>query len=283
MTTRREFLTIAAGTLLLTDAVTLLGADSKKETWKIGICDWDLRATGRISSLAVAKELGFEGVQVSYQPDGPDSLADKTNRRQFLAAAKEHDVAVASLCIGLMNRYPLATTPEAEDWVVDCLEALEEMDIPQVLIPFFGNADMEQHKEHQPIVIEKFKRLAPIAEQKKKILAIESYLSAADHIQMIDAVGSDAVKVYYDVLNSRHKGYDIFREMEVLGAKKLISEIHFKDENRLGAGKIDFTKVCETLKKTAYEGWVVVESSAPGDWKESQAANAKFVKTLLGR
>ena len=282
MKTRREFLSIAAGSLLLADAAVLLGAE-EKTPWKIGICDWDLRATGRLSSLAVAKELGFEGVQVTYQPEGPDSLLDRTNRAKFLAAAKEAGVAIASLCIGQMNDRPLATTPEAESWTVDCLNAMDEMDVARVLIPFFANADILEHKDHQPLVIEKFKRLAPIAERKKRVLAIESYLSAEDLVKMTDAIGSDAVKVYYDVRNCKNKNYDIFHEIELLGSKKLLSEIHFKDNSRLGSGDIDFTKVKATLEKIGYEGWVVVESSVTGNWRESQAANAQFVKKLIGR
>ena len=283
MQTRREFLTIAAGSLLLADAATLLAEDTKKDPWKIGICDWDLRAAGRMSSFAVAKELDFEGVQVSYQPSGEESLATKANRPKFLEAAKTSNVAIASFCIGLMNQRPFATTPEAQGWVEDCLDAMDEMKIDRVLIPFFGVADLDQHKDHMPLVIEKFKRLAPIAERKKKILAIESYLSAEDHIKLIDAVGSDAIKVYYDVRNSKNKSYDIFREMELLGSKKLISEVHFKDNVRLGTGDIDFTRVRATLEKVGYEGWVVVESSVSGDWRESQAANAQFVKNLIGK
>ena len=279
---RRDFLSVSAASLWLADVAVLLGADVKT-SWKIGICDWDLRATGQPNSFAVAKELGYEGVQVSYLPRGAETLADKAVRRKFLAAADEAGVAIASFCIGTMNEIPFATTPEAEDWVKNCLDAMEEMKIDRVLIPFFGNADMEKLKDQQPLALEKFKRLAPIAEKKKKVLAIESYLSAEDHLKMIDAVGSDAVKVYYDVRNSKNKGYDIYREMELLGSKKLISEIHFKDNTRLGAGDIDFTKVCTTLEKIGYEGWVVVESSTSGNWRESQAANAQFIKKLLGR
>jgi sugar phosphate isomerase/epimerase len=283
MKTRREFLSIAAGSLLLADAVSLFGADAKM-AWKIGICDWDLRATGRTSSFAVAKELGFDGVQVSYQPDGTDSLADKANRPQFLAAAKESGVGITSLAMGLLNGRPLATTPEAEGWVADCIDAMVDMNVDQTLLAFFGVGDINERKEHQPLVIEKLKRLAPIAEKKKKILAVENYLSAKDNLKLLDAVGSDAVKVYYDVRNSRDKNYDIFREMELLGSKKLISEIHFKENTcRLGDGEIDFSKVCATLEKIGYGGWLVVESAAPGDWKESQAANAQFVKKLIGR
>jgi len=283
MKTRREFLSVAAGSLILADAAMLLGADTKKP-WKIGICDWDLRAAGEPRCFSVAKELGFEGVQVSFQTEGPHALANKANRPKFLDAAKEAGVGIASFAIGSMNVRPLATTPEGENELAECLDAMDEMDIKRVLVPFFPpNADMNEHKEHQPLVIEKLKRLAPIAEKKKKILAVESYLSAEDNLKLLDAIDSDAVKVYYDVRNSSNKEYDIFREIELLGSRKLICEIHFKEDTcRLGDGEIDFPKVCTTLKNIDYDGWVVVESAAPGDWKESQAANARFVKKLIG-
>jgi sugar phosphate isomerase/epimerase len=283
MKTRREFLTFTAGALCLADSAMLFGAGAKA-LWKVGICDWDLRAAGRLGAFAAAKELGCEGIQVSYQPTGQDSIAVKENREKFLAAAKETGVEIASLAMGLLNGSPLATTPEAELWGVDCLNAMDEMNVDQVLLAFFGNADLTQHNDHMPLVIEKLKRLAPVAERKKKILAVESYLSAEDHLKLLDAVGSDAVKVYYDVTNSKNKGYNIFHEMKLLGSKKLISQIHFKENSvRLGDGEIDFPKVCETLADIDYQGWLVVESSAPGDWKESQAANVRYVKKLIGR
>lgn len=285
MTTRRDFLKIALGSVFAADALALFGSEAQlRATWKIGICDWDLRATGRPSSFAVAKELGFEGVQVSYQPEGPDSLAIRANRSKFVEAAKDAGVSIASLCIGLMNDRPLATTPEATGWVEDCIQAMVEMNVDQVLIPFFGNGDITEHEDHQPLVVEKLKRLAPIAGKNRKTLAVESYLSADKLLKLIDAIGSEAIKVYYDVRNSQNKHYDIFREMEVLGKSKLISQIHFKEDRfLLGKGDIDFTRVCETLEKVGYPGWVIVESSSVGDWRESQIANAQFVKKLIGR
>ena len=273
------------GSLFLTDALSLFGTENLSRTsWKIGICDWDIRATGRLSSLATAKDLGFEGVQVTYQPTGSDSLADKENRSKFMAEAKETGVSIASFCIGTLNQQPLATKPEAVGWVEDCIDAMVEMNIDQTLVPFFSNADMNERKEHQPLVVEKFKHLAPVAEKKKKILAIESYLSAEEHVKMIESIGSNAVKVYYDVRNSWNKNYDIYREMELLGKNKLISQIHFKEDRlRLGEGGIDFNKVCEIMDKIGYTGWIIVESSASGDWREAQIANLQFVKKLIGR
>ena len=281
MRTRREFLLLTAGSFFLADVTSLFGAESRSP-WKLGICDWDLRATGRMSSFAAAKELGFAGVQISYQPEGPDSLAVKENRPKFLEAARESGVDIASIAIGMLNGRPLATTPEAVGWLENCLDAMDDLNVDRVLVPFFGKADMNEHKDHQPIVVEKLKHLAPTAVKKKKTLAVESYLSAEDNLKLLDAVASDAVKVYYDVRNSLNKGYDIYREIENLGKRKLISEIHFKEDRcRLGDGEINFPKVCEVLEKVDYNGWVVVENAAPGDWKESQAANARFVKKLF--
>ena len=276
---------MAFGAVLVVDTVSLLGSEAQSRTpWKVGICDWDLRASGRPGSFAVAKELGFEGVQVSYQPEGADSLSDKANRRKFMTAARESGVGIASFCIGLLNERPLATTSEAEGWVENCLEAMVEMNVDQVLIPFFGNGDLTVHDDHLPLVVEKLKRLAPVAARNRKVLAVESYLSAEALLKLIDAVGSEAIKVYYDVRNSSNKHYDIFNELELLGKDRLISQIHFKeDRHLLGKGDIDFSRVRETLEKIDYKGWVVVESSTDGDWRESQMANAQFVKKLIGR
>ena len=66
--------------------------------------------------------------------------------------------------------------------------------------------------------------------------------------------------------------------------KKLISQIHLKeDQYLLGEGDIDFPKVVKTLDKIGYNGWLIVESSAVGDWRESQTANAQYVKKLIGK
>ena len=288
MKTRRDFLKMTIGAVLLADVASLFGADNNfsRASWKIGICDWDVRATGRLTSFVTARELGFEGVQVSYQIEGEDALAVKANRQTFLETAAATGIDITSFCIGTLNNRPLATTPEAIGWVEDCIDAMVEMSVEQVLIPFFGNADLTRNTDHFQIVVEKFKYLASVAEKNNKILSIESTLSAEEHMKMIEAVGSNALKVYYDVCNGvlYNKNYDIFHEMELLGRHKLISQIHFKENRqRLGEGNIDFEKVCSTLEQIGYDNWIVVEGSTSGEWAESQMANAQFIKNLIGR
>jgi len=280
---------MAAGSLLLANTSSLYAALSRSRLlslspYKLGICDWDVRETGKPTSFAIAKELGFEGVQVTYQPTGAESLSIKANRVKFVDAAKAANVSIASLCMGILNNSPFATTVEAESWALACIDTMVDMQVDQVLLAFFSKGDMNEIKTQQPLAIEKLKRIAPMAEKKNKILAIESYLSAEDHLKFLDAIGSDAVKVYYDVRNSFNKGYDIFREMELLGKKKLISQIHLKeDHDLLGKGDINFTKVFEMLEKIDYNGWLIVEGSSKGDWKESHKANVRFIKQMINK
>ena len=46
-------------------------------------------------------------------------------------------------------------------------------------------------------------------------------------MDILNRVGSPAVKVYYDVANSHKQGYDIYKEIRMLG--KNICEFHAKD------------------------------------------------------
>jgi len=288
--TRRTFLktaAISATSATIGAAVLpfhpLFGQESKR-SYKVGICDWDLRGySANPECFAVAKELGIQGVQVSYTLDGKFTLAhNKDNRKLFMDAAKASKMEFASLAMGLLNGRPFAREADAEKWVSDCLDAMHDLEVDQVLMAFFSEGDLVDKPEDQKSTIEKLKRLAPKAEQLGKILAVESYLSAEDHLKIVDAVGSDAIKVYYDVQNATNKGYDIFKEMELLGKKKLISQVHLKDDKkRLENSTIDLKRVRKTLDEVEYSGWLVLESSVEGDWRESQAANAKFVRNLF--
>ena len=290
--TRRTFLKTAAvgatgatiGAATLTLPFHYLFGQETERKYKVGICDWDLRGyAANPECFAVAKELGFQGVQVSYTLDGQFTLDNnKENRRLFKDAAKESNMEFASLAMGLLNGRPFAREADAEQWVSDCLDAMDDLEVDRVLMAFFSEGDLVNKPDDRKSTVEKLKRLAPKAEKLGKILAVESYLNAEDHLRIIDAVGSDAVKVYYDVQNSTNMGYDIFKEMELLGRKKLISEVHLKDDKkRLENSTIDLKRVRKILDEVEYSGWLVVESSVEGDWKESQAANAKFVRNLF--
>jgi L-ribulose-5-phosphate 3-epimerase len=131
-------------------------------------------------------------------------------------------------------------------------------------------------------VVRRLKAVAPKAEKAGVALGIESWLSADEHLEIIQRVGSKAVRVYYDVCNSNDRGYDIYREIRQLG--KHICEFHAKENlSLLGQGKVDFRKVREALDDINYRGWIQIEGAVPRGQPmlESYQANCKFMRGLF--
>jgi sugar phosphate isomerase/epimerase len=112
----------------------------------------------------------------------------------------------------------------------------------------------------QANVIAKLKKVAPRAEKAGVVLALETALDADEHLRILDAVGSPAVKIYYDVSNMLRRGYDIYKEIPRLAGR--IGRIHMKEKGcLLGQGDVDFPRVREAIEKIGYRGWLVIEEA----------------------
>jgi sugar phosphate isomerase/epimerase len=102
-------------------------------------------------------------------------------------------------------------------------------------------------------------------------------------MDIIDAVGSKNVQVYYDVANSHQMGYNIYEEIRWLG-KKQICEIHAKENGYLlGQGKIDFKEVRKAIDDIGYTGWVQIEGAIPEkqEMLESYQKNNSFMRSIF--
>lgn len=288
-TNRRSFLKMAGSCSLLSIvsngiALPNLTANDENQPYRVGVCAWNMPGYARNpESFAMARELGFQGVQLLYHPIEEPVYTKKENQDRFLQAAKNENMEIISFSIGIVCIRPFATDPDAEKWVSDCLDVMHEMKVRNLLLPFFAEGDLIDKPEEQKQTVAKLKKLAPKAEKLGLAISIESYLSVEDHLRMIDEVGSDAVKVYYDIQNMANKGYDVLEGIRILAQRDLISEVHLKDDtHRLIDSPLHYPKVSETLQEVGYHGWVVVEASISGDWKESYASNAGFARKIFG-
>ena len=245
----------------------------------IGICDWNLNQRQNIGAFDVAEEIGLEGLQVSFSNPGSEyDLRDPKVREQYYRRIDETGIRLASLGMGILNQNALATHPEAIGWVGDAIDTMAAMHREQpdkatniCLLAFFGNGDINGKPELMDAVIEKLKTVSGRAEDSGVILGIESYLSADDHLKIIDGVGSSAIQVYYDSANSLAKGYDIYEEVVQIGAER-ICQVHCKERNQLiGDGDVDFKKFHRALVKAGYRDWLVLEASKPREMKLVEA------------
>jgi len=261
---RREML---AQSLRLSAGLTFLASGycakpekvAESPRYQFGVCDWSIQKTADPAALELAKSLGFDGVQVSLGTLENDMhLRQKAMQEKYLELSQRLGVEIASLAIGELNNIPYKSDPRAEEWVNDSIAVCQALGVKNVLLAFFGEGDLIDDPAGMDVVVERLKKVAPQAEKAGVNLAIESWLSADDHLKIINQVGSPAVKVYYDVGNSNKKGYNIYQEIEQL--KNHICEFHAKDYDDLfGKGSIDFEQVLQSMEKINYHGWIVLE------------------------
>jgi sugar phosphate isomerase/epimerase len=276
----------AAAGLTLTASCAPLAERPSAQTcdrgFKIGVCDWTIGKKTNPVALEMAKRIGLDGVQVDFgrgQIDLP--LCYPPLQKTYLAEAKRLDIEIASLALGTLNSVPYKSDPRAERWVAESIDVCQAMDVRVVLMAFFGEGDLQNDDYGINVVVKRLRKVAPKAEMAGVTLGLESRLSAAQHMDIINRVGSPAVKVYYDVANSHKGGYDIYREIRQLGSH--ICEFHAKDSDDLyGKGSIDFEEVRRAIDDIGYRGWLVMEGTKmPLGIEESCRYDAAYLRTIF--
>jgi L-ribulose-5-phosphate 3-epimerase len=252
--------------------------------FQLGACDWSVGKALNPEAFDRAKQIGLQGIQVSYNTSKDQAgLSVPTTIQSIKKASARTGVKVSSLAIGELNRVPYKSDPRTEEWVWNSVTAAKELGVKVILLAFFSDGDLRNDEKGKKAVIERLKKVAPHAEKQGITLGIESYLSGPEHLDIIHAVGSKAVKVYYDFRNSVDAGHDIFKEIPMLG-KEMICEIHMKENGqRLGQGTLDWPRIAEAVKKIDYSGWMQIEGATPpgADLVESYRQNRTYLESLF--
>ena len=282
--TRRDLLTASLAAAAFSPLRHRLAAGVEPR-FQIGACDWSIGRQADPAAMELAKQVGLDGVQVSL-----GTLADDMHLRRpevqqrYKDAANQSGVEVLSLAIGELNNIPYKSDPRTIPWVSDGIEVCRAMNCRVILLAFFHKNDLRDDKPGTDETVRRLKEVAPKAEKMGILLGIESWLSAEDHMRIIDRVGSPALKVYYDVANSTERGYDIFKEIRWLGRQGQICEFHMKENGALlGHGRIDFQKVRAALDDIGYRGPMQIEGAVPpgGKLVESYTANRGFLRGIF--
>ena len=261
-------------------------ASLKLKNYKIGACDWSLGQNSTLAAFDVAKSIGLDGVQVNLgtRQDGMH-LRNKNTQIQFRDKAKETGIAISSMAIGELNNVPYKSDNQTDAWVFDAIDAAKFFNVEVVLLAFFSKNDLRNDAKGVDTVIQKLKQVMPYAEKNKITLGIESYLTAEEHLDIMEKVGSDYLKVYYDFRNAQDAGNDIYHEIKLLGNKN-ICELHLKENGAfLGKADIDWVKVSRALNDIDFHPakWMQIEGALPPkyDYINGHQQNLTFLKSIF--
>ena len=251
---------------------------------KKGISIWSFPVMSLAESFALAKDAGFEGVEVALATDGEVNL--KSTEKDLLkvkADAENAGIELYSVASGLYWDFWLTSDDKAErekakDIVRIQLNAAATLGANTILVvPGSVNADfvsetkVVDYKSAYERSLEAFTELREDAEKYGVSIGIENvwnkFLTSPMEMRgFIDAIGSDYVGSYFDVGNVLFNGYPE-HWIKILADK--IKKVHFKDYRKaagglhgfvdLLAGDVNYPAVMDAFKAVGYDDWVTAE------------------------
>lgn len=234
-----------------------------------------------------AARLGFDGVELDLRAETyrDSEVWDEGGRRALVDRSRRNGVEVASVCMA--NVAGLVTRPETHDQGVEAVADLrrycDEFGAGVILFPMIKQADQSE-EDAFTLWRNGLRRAFELSDACRAKVGMESVgrtgRSAEQALDMIRAVGSPALGVYFDIGNADYQGLDPISEIEKLADS--IVQIHVKEIGaEMGQGKLDFPAIFSSIKRIGYDGYLVLETE-PGDSPaESAARNLAFVRSLL--
>ena len=268
---------------------------------KIGICDWTLKMVQDKNVFEKAKALGFNGVQVAFDiKDNGSSLINKKVQESYQEYSSRYGLSICSCAAVNYMRMPISISKEPVSVFSDYIEAMKNLGINKILLPFFGTGDLNSRTSFPSLVLRSIRRVPPKDEMLDKTIEIlkniavivggaqitvglETKMNAEALLELLRKIGSENVKVYYDAGNANAMGYNIFDEVKLLGMEN-ICQIHIKERfTTIGGGKIDYKRFIESVIGQGYKDWLIIEDSINlflGKNK-SMKKNALYLKEAL--
>src|SRR5918993_4073914 len=251
---------------------------------RVGMTDWNLGKRGDITKIALARELGLDGIQVSltFPTDGSPHLRQPETQVAFKREALRHGVQICSLAIGNpgKSRLPFHTNPASAILLVEAVDVARCIGTTNILLPILGDSHIDMTSQAQvDTFVAMMKEVARYAEKAGVVVGLEDWISAEDNLRLLDAIGSDAVGVYYDARNIKGKVHDPYGEPARLGAR--IHQIHVKNGQQLmrDQEQLDWARLAGEYAAIGYRGWYVLETGSPtGDFVADTKANIEYVR-----
>lgn len=286
------FFSCALAAVLLGCAAAKKAAQPKSPRYKIAVVDLMILKRQKLGAFQLTKDIGADGVEVDMGGLGQretfdNQLAIDSVREKFLSKAKELNLEIPSLGMTGFYAQSFPERPTAVKAVEDCINTMKQMNVKVGFLPLGIKGDLKKYPELRPAVIARLKEVGKAAEQAGVVIGIETALSAAEEVKLLEEIGSPAIQIYFNFSNPLQEGRDLYKELNILGRDR-ICQIHCTNKDSVwlqNDPQIDLHKVKQTLDEMGWTGWLVVERSRdakdPRNVKKNFGANTAYLKSIF--
>ncbi|MCX7919995.1 MAG: sugar phosphate isomerase/epimerase [bacterium] len=275
---------------------------------KIGINQWAFGTRNLAESFKLAKQAGFEAIEVNFTDTGEiTAKSTKADMQKIKRLAARTGIEISSMSTGLFWRYSFTSDKkeereQAKKNAMKLLELASYMEVSTVLIvpghvwSFAPEAGIIPYDIAYDRSLKAISELAPIAEQYQVNIGLEHVwskflLSPLEFRDFIDKVGSNYVGAYFDVGNVLLYGFPE-QWIRILG--KRIKAVHFKDFKidvgtihgfvPLLYGDVNWPEVMQAFGEVGYNGYVTAEIFPPKHHAEQMIFDtAAAMRRIIGR
>src|SRR5207249_1264952 len=157
---------------------------------RVGMTDWNLGQRGAITTSALARGIGLDGIQVSLQfpTDGTPSLRERKTQAAFRRVALENGIQICSLAIGSpgRSRLPLHTNPAAAILLTEAVQVARNLGTNNILLPILGDSHIDMTSQSQvDSFVAMMKEVARYAEKYGVVVGLEDWIPAEDNIRLL--------------------------------------------------------------------------------------------------
>lgn len=262
------------------------------QRYKIAVCDWMILKRQKTGAFQLAKELGMDGVELDMGPLGEretfaNSLTNGANCQKFLDKARELNLEIPSIAMSGFYAQPFGVRTNAGRLVQDCIGTMKAMGVKTAFLPLGINSDVVLHPELRPAVVGRLQAAGQLAARAGVVIGIETELDAEGQIQLLDEIGSPAIKSYYNLANAARHGRDAAAELKKLGRER-VCQIHFSNTDGCwlqNDPQVSAPRIKSALDEIGWGGWLVIERSRDTNdvhnVRKNYAANAAYLKSVF--
>jgi sugar phosphate isomerase/epimerase len=265
---------------------------SAEPSFKISVCDWMILKRQKPGAFDRADKIGADGLEVDMgglgqRPTFDNELFDPLVRKAFLDKSRQLDIEISSIAMSGFYAQSFPAREGIERMIDDCINTMLLMGVKTAFLPLGVEGDMNIHPERREAIVERLKMAGRKAEAAGVVIGIETSLDAASEVELLDEVGSPAIRIYFNFQNPLEGGRDLCEELRILG-KDRICQIHCTDSDGVlleHNERLDMQRVKQTLEEMGWKGWLVIERSRDAnktrDVIGNFGANTRYMKSIF--
>lgn len=271
---------------------TVSAQSSRKQRYKVAVCDWMILKRQKLGSFALAAEIKADGIELDMgglgnRPTFDSKLGDPVERQKFLDKSKELNIGISSIAMSGFYAQSFAKRESITPMIEDCVKAMKNMKVKVAYLPLGTESDLNKNPELRPIIIERLKWAGKQVGKIGGVIAIETSLSAIEEKKLLEEIGCKHIKSSFNFANAVDNERDIATELKILG-KKHLAQIHASTTDKVwleNDKNVDMPKIKKTLDEMKWKGWLIVERSRDvtqvHNVKANYGANIAYLKRIF--